>query len=32
MDNDDLPLNANGPAYTSPQRRDGVLLRYVGEK
>lgn len=32
MANDDLPLNANGPAYTSQQRRDGVPLSYVGEK
>ncbi len=27
-----LPLNANGPAYTSRQDRDGVPLSYVGEK
>ncbi|SDR63022.1 hypothetical protein SAMN05445850_8574 [Paraburkholderia tuberum] len=29
---DDLPLNANGPAYTSQQDRHGVPLSYVGEK
>lgn len=28
----DLPLNANGPAYTLRQDRDGVPLSYVGEK
>jgi hypothetical protein len=27
-----LPLNANGPAYTSSQARHGVPLDYVGEK
>lgn len=29
---EDLPLNANGPAYTSVQQRAGVPLDYVGEK
>lgn len=29
---DDLPLDANGPAYTSSQERHGVPLDYVGEK
>jgi hypothetical protein len=32
MSNDDLPLDANGPAYTSSQERHGVPLSYVGEK
>ena len=27
-----LPLNANGPAYTSRQARQGVPLDYVAEK
>jgi len=27
-----LPLNANGPAYTSRQDRNGVPLTYVAEK
>ena len=27
-----LPLNANGPAYTLRQDRDGVPLTYVAEK
>lgn len=27
-----LPLNANGPAYTSRQDRHGVPLSYIGEK
>jgi hypothetical protein len=31
-DNNDLPLSANGPAYTTRQERDGVPLSYVGEK
>jgi hypothetical protein len=31
-DDADLPLNANGPAYTSRQDRDGIPLSYVGEK
>ena len=31
-DDNDLPLDANGPAYTSRQQRDGVPLSYVGEK
>lgn len=31
-DDADLPLNANGPAYTSMQHRDGVPLSCVGEK
>jgi hypothetical protein len=31
-DDDDFPLDANGPAYTSRQERDGVPLAYVGEK
>ncbi|MBB5503598.1 hypothetical protein HDG37_007840 [Paraburkholderia sp. MM5384-R2] len=29
---DDLPWNANGPAYTSRQDRHGVPLSYVSEK
>jgi hypothetical protein len=29
---EDLPLNANGPAYTTRQDRAGVPLSYVGEK
>jgi hypothetical protein len=32
MSDDDLPLDANGPAYTSRQERDGVPLSYVAEK
>ncbi len=32
MSEDDFPLAANGPAYTARQKRDGVPLRYVGEK
>ena len=32
MQNDDFPLEANGPAYTSEQVRQGVPLSYVGEK
>lgn len=32
QDADDLPLDANGPAYTSRQDRHGVPLSYVGEK
>lgn len=31
-DDNDFPLDANGPAYTSRQQRDGVPLAYVGEK
>lgn len=31
-DDADIPLNANGPAYTSLQDRDGIPLSYVGEK
>jgi len=31
-DEHDLPLSANGPAYTSEQQRHGVPLSYVGEK
>lgn len=31
-DDADLPLNANGPAYTSRQDRDGIPLSYVGEE
>jgi len=31
-EDDDLPLDANGPAYTSGQSRHGVPLSYVGEK
>ena len=31
-DEPDLPLDANGPAYTLRQDRDGVPLSYVGEK
>jgi hypothetical protein len=29
---DDVPLDANGPAYISCQEREGVPLTYVGEK
>jgi hypothetical protein len=29
---DDFPLDANGPAYTTRQERNGVPLSYVGEK
>jgi hypothetical protein len=32
MSNEDIPLDANGPAYTSSQERHGVPLNYVGEK
>jgi hypothetical protein len=32
MTDDDIPLDANGPAYTSLQERQGVPLTYVGEK
>jgi hypothetical protein len=32
MTDDDIPLDANGPAYTSHQERQGVPLSYVGEK
>ena len=32
MPDDDIPLDANGPAYTSRQERHGVPLTYVGEK
>lgn len=32
MNDDDIPLDANGPAYTSSQKRHGVPLDYVGEK
>ncbi|MEX3816659.1 hypothetical protein AB3X96_42220 [Paraburkholderia sp. BR13439] len=31
-DDAELPLSANGPAYTSRQDRDGIPLSYVGEK
>jgi hypothetical protein len=31
-DDPDLPLNANGPAYTLRQDRHGVPLSYVSEK
>ena len=31
-DHNDIPLDANGPAYTSRQQREGVPLSYVGEK
>ncbi|HET8746785.1 MAG TPA: hypothetical protein VFM98_14355 [Ramlibacter sp.] len=30
--NDDIPLDANGPAYTSSQERHGIPLDYVGDK
>jgi hypothetical protein len=29
---DEFPLDANGPAYTSRQEREGVPLAYVAEK
>ena len=32
MPDDDMPLDANGPAYTAAQSRDGVPLEYVGDK
>lgn len=32
MNDDELPLDANGPAYTASQQRHGVPLDYVGEK
>lgn len=32
MNDDEIPLDANGPAYTSSQQRHGVPLDYVGEK
>ncbi len=32
MPDDDMPLDANGPAYTVPQSRHGVPLEYVGDK
>ncbi|MCH2240930.1 MAG: hypothetical protein MK041_03125 [Aquabacterium sp.] len=32
MSHDDIPLAANGPAYTSRQERHGVPLSYVGDK
>lgn len=32
MNDDDIPLDANGPAYTSSQERHGVPLDYVGDK
>ena len=32
MANEELPLNTNGPAYASQQRRVGVTLSYIGEK
>ena len=32
MSQDDFPLDANGPAYTTAQQRHGVPLVYVGEK
>lgn len=32
MSQDDIPLAANGPAYTSRLERHGVPLSYVGEK
>jgi hypothetical protein len=32
MSQDDFPLDANGPAYTTRQERNGVPLSYVGEK
>lgn len=32
MNDDDIPLDANGPAYTATQERHGVPLVYVGEK
>jgi hypothetical protein len=30
--NDDIPLDANGPAYTASEERHGVPLDYVGDK
>lgn len=32
MNNDHIPLNSNGAAYTAPQTRDGIPLSYVSEK
>lgn len=32
MPDDDMPLDANGPAYTTAQSRRGVPLEYVGDK
>jgi hypothetical protein len=32
MDDEDFPLDANGPAYTARQERHGVPLDYVGDK
>ena len=32
MNDNDLPLDANGPAYIARQERHGVPLVYVGEK
>lgn len=32
MPDDDMRLDANGPAYTAPQSRHGVPLEYVGDK
>lgn len=32
MNDDEIPLEANGPAYSSRQARHGVPLTYVGEK
>jgi hypothetical protein len=32
MNDHNIPLDANGPAYTSGQHRHGVPLDYVGEK
>jgi hypothetical protein len=32
MQEDDFPMDANGPAFTSAQVRQGVPLSYVGEK
>jgi hypothetical protein len=29
MNDDDIPLDANGPAYTSSQERHGVPLDYL---
>jgi len=29
---DEIPLDANGPAYTSREEREGVPLAYVAEK
>lgn len=32
MNDDEIPLDANGPAYTASQQRLGVPLDHVGER